>query len=189
MASQRNRRLAAILAADVVGYSRLMRADEEGTFAAVEELRERMLSPAAKELSGRLFKSMGDGFLLEFSSVVAAIRFAMAVQTELKSWNEPRPKAQQVHLRMGLNVGDVIAVDGDLYGDAVNVAARLEAIADPGGICISETALHQLGDNVTLETEDLGNRALKNIETSVTPDFSSRSMFSVPSSSAPIMRL
>ncbi|NDW46324.1 adenylate/guanylate cyclase domain-containing protein [Ruegeria sp. PrR005] len=161
------RRLAAILAADVAGYSRLMGADEDGTLAAVEELRERILLPKADDFSGRLFKSMGDGFLFEFSSILAAMRFAIAVQLELNKWNMTRHAACPIELRMGLNIGDVIVRGEDLFGDAVNIAARLEAIADPGGVCISEAAKQQLGDRIQLAVEDLGERALKNIENPV----------------------
>lgn len=153
------------MAADVAGYSRLMGADEDGTLAAIEELHKRILLPTAEGFSGRLFKSMGDGFLFEFSSVVAAMRFAVAVQHELQKWNETRPAEPTIELRMGLNIGDVIARGDDLFGDAVNVAARLEALAAPGGVCISEAAMQQLGDRMALEVEDLGERALKNIET------------------------
>ncbi|MFC3615012.1 adenylate/guanylate cyclase domain-containing protein [Lutimaribacter marinistellae] len=167
MSREQDRRLAAILAADVAGYSRLMGADESGTLAVIEELQERILLPTAEGFSGRLFKSMGDGFLFEFSSVVAAMRFAVKVQHELQKWNETRPAASPVELRMGLNIGDVIARGEDLFGDAVNVAARLEGIAAPGGVCISEAAMQQLGDRIALDVEDLGERALKNIETPV----------------------
>lgn len=164
MSNENDRRLVAILAADVAGYSRLMGADEDGTFAAVQDLRDHILDPTAKSVAGRLFKSMGDGFLFEFSSVVTAMRFAIEVQFALDKWNAKRRLAPDIELRMGLNIGDVIARDNDLFGDAVNVAARLEAISDPGGICISEAVLQQLGDRIALDVEDLGERALKNIE-------------------------
>jgi len=128
------RRLAAILAADVAGYSRLMGADEEGTHERLKTLLRRLVDPKVKEHRGRIVKTTGDGLLLEFASVVDAVRCAVDVQRELAERNADVPPDRRIELRMGINLGDIIKDGRDIYGDGVNVAARLEALAEPGGI-------------------------------------------------------
>src|SRR5690242_10739815 len=130
------RRLAAIMAADVAGYSRLMGTDEEGTLAALKQLRRDLADPKIKEHRGRIVKTTGDGLLVEFASVVDAVRCAVEVQREMAARNAAAPPGQCIEFRMGINVGDVIIEDGDIFGDGVNIAARLEALAQPGGICL-----------------------------------------------------
>lgn len=157
-----NRRLAAILAADVVGYSRLMGQDEEGTHRRVRELRTAIIEPRLSSHAGRLVKTTGDGFLIEFGSVVSAFRYASEVQDALRA-SEAENSPDALLLRIGINVGDVIADDdGDLFGDGVNVAARIEQICPPGGICVSERAWRDLRQQPVLFT-DLGPQTLKNI--------------------------
>ena len=131
------RRLAAILAGDIAGYSRLMGADEEGTLRTLKELRASFLHPKVTEHRGRIVKTTGDGVLIEFPSVVEAVRYAVEIQRGMIERNADVPAERRIELRMGINLGDIISDDDDIYGDGVNVAARLEALADPGGICIS----------------------------------------------------
>ena len=131
------RRLAAILSADVVGYSRLMAADEEGTLAQLKAHRKELIEPKTAEHQGRVVKLMGDGTLMEFASVVDALTFAIDVQRAMAERNAAVPDDQRVVYRVGINIGDIIVDGDDIYGDGVNVAARLQEIADPGGICIS----------------------------------------------------
>ncbi len=131
------RRLAAILAADVAGYSRLVREDEEGTLAAVKSDIAEAFDRNVVQHNGRIFKIMGDGLLAEFASVVDAVRCAVEVQRALADRNAARPEGRKIEFRIGVNLGDVVAEDDDLHGDGVNVAARLEGLANPGGICIS----------------------------------------------------
>ena len=139
MATQRiERRLAAILAADIAGYSRLMGADEEGTLARLKAHRRELIDPKISEHRGRIVKTTGDGILLEFPSVVEAVSCALAVQRGMVERNAGIPEGQRITFRIGVNLGDVIVEDGDIHGDGVNIAARLEALAEPGGICISE---------------------------------------------------
>lgn len=157
------RRLAAILAADVVGYSRLMGLDESGTLAAIKAWDREILKPALAQHSGRMVKLMGDGVLAEFASAVDAVECAIAMQKAMAIQNEPRPEDRKLNLRMGINLGDVIVEDDDLYGDGVNLAARLEAFAEPGGICVSDDAYRQVRDKLDVEFEDLGEQQLKNI--------------------------
>jgi TolB-like protein len=154
------RRLAAILAADVVGYSKLMGADETGTLSALTALRTGFIEPLIAEHHGRIVKLMGDGFLVEFASVVDAVQCAIAWQTGLATRNDPLP----LSFRIGVNLGDIILEDGDIYGDGVNIAARLETQADTGGICISSIAHEGLGNRIDATFEDLGERTLKNID-------------------------
>ena len=131
------RRLAAILAADVAGYSRLIGADEEGTLARLKVLRAEVIDPKIVAHRGRLVKTTGDGLLVEFGSVVDALRCAVEVQREMVGRNTDVPSDNRIEFRIGINVGDIVVEDGDIFGDGVNVAARLEGLAEPGGICVS----------------------------------------------------
>ncbi len=157
------RRLAAILSADVVGYSRLMGEDEAGTLTALKSHRLELIDPSVEEYGGRIVKLMGDGILIEFPSVVEAFGCAIAVQRGLAKRNEAVPESRQVVFRVGVNVGDVIIEDDDIYGDGVNLAARIQSLADPGGVCISRTARDQIRDKLDIDLEDLGEHELKNI--------------------------
>jgi adenylate cyclase len=158
------RRLAAVLAADVAGYSRLMGADEEGTLAALRTLRRQLLDPKIAEFRGRIVKTAGDGFLIEFASVVDATHCAIDVQRGITERNVSVPPDKRLELRIGINIGDVIVEDNDIFGDGVNVAARLEGIADPGGIVISASAHDAVINRIGAEFCDLGALSLKNIE-------------------------
>jgi TolB-like protein/class 3 adenylate cyclase/Tfp pilus assembly protein PilF len=160
---QVKRRLAAILAADIAGYSRLMGADEEGTLARLKEYRRELIDPKNKQHRGRIVKTTGDGILIEFPSVVDAVRCAIEVQRGMAERNAQVPKDKRIEFRIGINLGDVIVDGRDLYGDGVNIAARLEALAEPGGICISQTVLNHARDKVDFEVEDAGEQSLKNI--------------------------
>src|SRR5271165_5238457 len=131
------RRLAAILAADVAGYSRLIEADEEGTLGRLKALRAEIIDPKIAGYRGRIVKTTGDGLLVEFASVVDALRCAFEVQREMAERNAPLPADKRIEYRIGINVGDIVVEDGDIFGDGVNVAARLEGLAKPGGICVS----------------------------------------------------
>ena len=131
------RRLAAILAADVAGYSRLIEADEEGTLGRLKALRVEVIDPKIGEHRGRLVKTTGDGLLVEFGSVVDALRCAAEVQREMAGRDAEMPSERRIEYRIGINMGDIVVEDGDIFGDGVNVAARLEAQAEPGGICVS----------------------------------------------------
>ena len=157
------RRLAAILAADVVGYSRLMAADEAGTLAALKALRRDFIEPKIAEHHGRIVKLMGDGALVEFASVVDAVRCAVELQEGMAERARDVPPNRQIRFRIGINLGDIIIEDDDIHGDGVNVAARLEALAEPGGICVSRTVRNHVQDKLALAFEDLGERTLKNI--------------------------
>ncbi len=156
------RKLAAILAADVVGYSRLMGEDEAGTAKLVRERRE-AATPIVRGFGGRLVKTTGDGVLLEFPSVVAAVECAIAIQAMMAERNVELPETKRILYRVGVNLGDVLTDGEDILGDGVNVAARLEGIAEPGGICLSEDAWRQVRDKVKAAFADLGEKALKNI--------------------------
>jgi adenylate cyclase len=158
------RRLTAILAADVVGYSRLMGEDETSTLAALKTLRAELVDPKIAEHQGRIVKLTGDGMLVEFPSVVNAVACAADVQRGMRGRNAGVPQEQQIEFRMGVNVGDVIVEGGDIFGDGVNVAARLESIAPPGGIAVSQSVRDQLGKRLGFTFEDMGERRLKNIE-------------------------
>jgi class 3 adenylate cyclase len=131
------RRLAAILAADVVGYSRLMGTDEEGTLTRLKSLRNELIDPGIAEHKGRIVKTTGDGLLVEFGSVVDAVQCAVEVQAAMAERNAEVPSEQRIELRIGINLGDIIIDEGDIFGDGVNIAARLEALAVPGGICVN----------------------------------------------------
>ncbi len=158
-----HRRLAAILAADVVGYSRMMEVDEAGTLAALKSRRREILEPLVAKNEGRVFKVTGDGVLVEFASAVNAVRCAVDLQQSLAFANADLPKDSQIVLRVGVNLGDVMIEGGDLYGDGVNLAARLEAMAEPGGVCLSETIYHQVRKRLNLSYVDLGPRSVKNL--------------------------
>jgi TolB-like protein/class 3 adenylate cyclase len=157
------RRLAAILAVDVAGYSRLMGEDEEGTLAALRAVRRELADPKIAEHRGRIVKTTGDGLLAEFASVVDAVRCAVEVQREMIARNAAIPEQPRIEFRMGINVGDIIIEDGDIFGDGVNIAARLEALAEPGGICLSAAAHEQVRDRLDLAFDDLGEQQVKNI--------------------------
>ncbi len=157
------RRLAAILEADLVGYSRLMGADEAGTHARVKALHEGFIEPLVAEHRGRVFKTAGDGFLCEFASVVDAVGCALAWQAGIAEREMVEPEDQRFRFRIGINLGDVIVDGDDLFGDGVNIAARLEALADTGSIFISGDAYRQVKGKVDAAFEDLGDRELKNI--------------------------
>jgi len=157
------RRLAAILAADIAGYSRLMGGDEEGTLAALRAVRRELGDPKIAEHRGRIVKTTGDGLLAEFASVVDAVRCAVEVQREMTARNAATPAERRIEFRMGINVGDIIIEDGDIFGDGVNIAARLEALAEPGGICLSAATHEQVRDRLDLAFDDLGEQQVKNI--------------------------
>jgi class 3 adenylate cyclase len=158
------RRLAAILAADVVGYSRMMGADEEGTFARLKSLRRRMIDPKIAEHRGRIVKTMGDGLLVEFHSVVDALRCADEVQRAMADAEASLPPARRIVFRIGIHQGDVILQqDGDIFGEGVNIAARLESIAEPGGICVSSRVQEDAAGKLGLIFDDMGEQTLKNI--------------------------
>jgi TolB-like protein/class 3 adenylate cyclase len=157
------RRLAAILAADVAGYSRLIGADEGGTLERLRALRRELLDPKIAEHRGRLVKTTGDGLLVEFGSVVDALRCAVEVQREMSGRNTGVPSDNGIELRIGINVGDIVVEDGDIFGDGVNIAARLEGLAEPGGICVSARVQEDAAGKLDLTFEDVGEQALKNI--------------------------
>ena len=157
------RRLAAILSADVVGYSRLMAGDETGTLGRLKGLRGEIIDPIIAEHNGRIVKLMGDGALVEFASVVDAVECAVAAQKAVAEHQADVPEALRIALRIGINLGDVIVEGDDIYGDGVNVAARIEALAPPGGICISRAARDQVRDKLDLALEDMGEIEVKNI--------------------------
>ena len=157
------RRLTAILAADVVGYSRLMGEDEVGTLERLKSCRRELVDPAIKEFHGRIIKLMGDGALVEFASVVDAVQCAAAIQRRMAERDQGTAEAQQIRFRIGVNLGDIIVEGNDIYGDGVNIAARLEAMAEPGGICISGTAFDHAVHKVDVGFAGLGEQRLKNI--------------------------
>jgi len=157
------RRLAAILAADVAGYSRLIGADETGTLGRLRTIRTELIDPAIAAHNGRLVKTTGDGFLVEYSSVVDALRSAIEIQAGIAERNDRVPQDQRIEFRIGLNVGDVVVEDGDIFGDGVNVAARLEGLAEPGGICVSARVQEDVAGRLDLAFEDMGEQQLKNI--------------------------
>src|SRR6186713_1900220 len=159
-----NRKLAAILAADVVGYSRLASADEDRTLARLRTLRSDLIDPTIAVHNGRVIKRTGDGALVEFRSVVDAVRCAVEVQNGMAERNAGVPPERRIEFRIGIHLGDVVEEsDGDLMGEGVNIAARLEAIAEPGAICLSEDAYRQVKARLDLSVSDLGSTQLKNI--------------------------
>src|SRR5215831_8193826 len=157
------RRLAAILAADVAGYSRLMGADEEGTHERLKTLLRQLVDPKVKEHRGRIVKNTGDGMLVEFGSIVDAVRCAAEIQQAMRDCNTDIPEDKRISFRMGINLGDAIVEPDDIFGDGVNIAARLEALAEPGGICISRTVHDHIGERLPYSFEDIGEQLVKNI--------------------------
>jgi adenylate cyclase len=157
------RRLAAILCADVVEYSRLMGADEEKTLAVLKSHRRELIDPLIDQHRGRIFKTTGDGMLIEFASVVDAVRCAVVVQLGMDDRNANLPERERIRLRIGINVGDVMVDEGDMFGDGVNVAARIEALAAPGEICVSASVREQIGEKLPIRFTDLGDHGVKNI--------------------------
>src|SRR5271165_4752833 len=157
------RRLAAIWAADVAGYSRLIGADEEGTLGRLKALRAELIDPKIAAHRGRIVKTTGDGLLVEFASVVDALRCAAEVQAAMAESNVPTPPDHRIEFRIGIHQGDIVVEEGDIFGDSVNVAARLEGLAEPGGICVSARVQEDAAGRLDLAFEDLGEQQLKNI--------------------------
>ena len=159
-----NRRLTTILAADAVGYSRLVGTDEEGTLKHLRALRKDLIDPVIAAHRGRIVKTTGDGLLVEFASVVDAVRSAVEMQRAMADSNSGLPPDKRIEFRVGINLGDVVVEDdGDLMGDCVNVPARLEGIAEPGGICLSSAAYDQVRGKIDIAAQDRGEQYLKNI--------------------------
>src|SRR5437868_2813354 len=180
------RRLAAILAADVVGYSRLMGSDEMGTITALKSHRRELVDSAISEHRGRIVKTTGDGMLVEFASVLDAVGCAVSVQRSMLKRNTNIPEDKQIVFRIGINVGDIIIDGDDIFGDGVNIAARLETLCEPGGVCISRTANDQIRDKLSLAFADLGEQAVKNISRAVGVfGLTARDIQSLPGSVAP----
>jgi adenylate cyclase len=157
------RRLAAILAADVAGYSRLIGADEGGTLQALKAIRAELIDPKIATHNGRLVKTTGDGLLVEFGSVVNALQCAPEMQAGMDERNATVPEDKRIEFRIGINMGDIVVEDGDIFGDGVNVAARLEGLAEPGGICVAARVQEDAAGKLDLAFEDLGEQQLKNI--------------------------
>ncbi len=157
------RRLAAVVAADVAGFSRLMGADEEGTLARLKATRRTLVDPAIASHRGRIVKTTGDGMLVEFASAVDAARSAFVVQRSMAEQNAALPQDQRIEFRIGIHVGDIMFDENDIFGDGVNIAARLEGIAEPGGICMSDDAYRQVRGKVEMTCDDMGPQELKNI--------------------------
>src|SRR5262249_3192246 len=161
------RRLAAILAADIAGYSRLMGQDEVATLRALKAHRRELVDPAIAKHHGRIVKTTGDGMLVEFASIVDAVACAVSIQRAMIGRNEGVPQDRQIVFRIGINVGDIMTDGDDIFGDGVNVAARLEALCEPGGLCISRGANEQIRDKLSLAFADLGEHTVKNIARSI----------------------
>ncbi|MGH6739236.1 MAG: adenylate/guanylate cyclase domain-containing protein, partial [Bradyrhizobium sp.] len=158
------RRLAAVFAADMVGFSRLMEVDETGTLARLKTHRIELIDPAIAESHGRIIKTTGDGMLVEFHSIVDAVLCAAEIQRRMARRNADVAPARWIQYRIGINLGDVIVENDDIFGDGVNIAARLETLAEPGGICVSGAVRDQLGQRLEdIEFEDLGDQSVKNI--------------------------
>jgi len=157
------RRLAAVLAADVAGYSRMMCTDEEGTLAGLKSFRKTLVDPTIAAHRGRIVKTTGDGMLVEFASAVDAARCAIRVQLGMAEQNATMPQVKRIEFRIGIHVGDIIVDDNDIFGDGVHIAARLEGIAEPGGVCISDDTYRQIRGKVEIVCDDLGSQSLKNI--------------------------
>jgi adenylate cyclase len=157
------RRLAAILAADVAGYSRIMGQDEVGTLSRLRSHRREFIDPKIAEHKGRIVKTTGDGILAEFPSVVEAVACAVVIQRGMAERNTTTPESQRIEFRIGIHQGDIIVEDGDIFGDGVNVAARLEGLAEPGAICVSARVEEDAAGRLDLAFEDMGDQSLKNI--------------------------
>src|SRR5262249_1168094 len=157
------RRLAAILAADVAGYSRLMGVDEEGTLAALKACHQEFIDPKIPQHPRPIVKTTRDRALVEFASAVDAVRWAMEIQRGMAARSAATPEDRRIEFRIGINVGDIISDGGDIYGDGVNIAARLEALASPGAIFLSDNAYQQIKGKLTLDVNDMGEQSLKNI--------------------------
>ncbi len=189
------RRLTTILSADVVGYSRLMGDDEAGTLTALKALRRELVKPKETQYGGRTVKLMGDGALMEFASVVDAVAFAVEVQVAVAERNAEVPEDRQIVYRMGINIGDIIVEGDDIYGDGVNIAARLEGLAEPGGICVSRSVHTQVRGKLDLNLDHLGKQQVKNIAEPVSvyrvvmDDKAARLVTAVQASSTPARRL
>jgi class 3 adenylate cyclase len=158
------RRLAAILAADVVGFSRLVGKDEEGTLARLKATRMEVVEPRLAQHHGRMVKLMGDGALVEFASVIDAVSCAVDIQQSMTQRAAGQDQSDRILYRIGINVGDVVVEDDDILGDGVNIAARLEGLAEPGGICVSGKVYDEVGAKLDLAYDDLGEQRVKNIE-------------------------
>lgn len=158
-----DRRLAAILAADVVGYSRLMNRDEAGTLASLKAYRQELIDPKINEYHGRIVKLMGDGMLVEFASIVDAVHCAVDIQLGIAKRYKTHPDDNRIELRIGINLGDVILDGDDIYGDGVNIAARLEGLAETGGICVSDVVRQIIKAATDVQFEDFGEKKVKNI--------------------------
>jgi adenylate cyclase len=182
------RRLAAILAADVAGYSRLMGVDEEGTLAALKAHRREIVDPKIAEYRGRIVKTTGDGALVEFGSAVDAVRCALEIQQRMAERNSTVTDDRRIEFRIGINIGDVIIDEGDVFGDGVNIAARLEALANPGSICIVDSAYRQIEGKVPVNVADLGEQQLKNIE-QLSPRLTNRLLPFCPSPTCQVSRI
>src|SRR5439155_7671351 len=156
------RRLAAILAADVAGYSRLIEADEEGTLGRLKSLHAEIIDPKIAEHRGRIVKTTGDGLLVEFASVVDALRCAAEMQADIAESSAPLPPDRRIEFRVGIHQGDIVVENGDIFGYGVNVAARLEGLAESGGICVSARVREDAAGRLDLVFEDIGEQALKN---------------------------
>ena len=163
-----DRRLAAIMAVDVVGYSRLMGADEAGTLARVKAHRIEFAEPLIAEHHGRVVKLTGDGALVEFASAVDAVECAVAIQNGMAEREAAEPEDRRIRYRIGINIGDIVLEDGDIFGDGVNVAARLEGLAEPGGICIARNVYNQVKAKLDLGFEPMGEHRVKNIAEPIT---------------------
>jgi adenylate cyclase len=157
------RRLAAVLAADVAGYSRLMGRDEERTLAQLKTFRKTLIDPGITAHRGRIVKTTGDGMLVEYASAVDAARCALEIQREIAKQNADVPLDLRIEFRIGIHVGDIIIDDNDIFGDGVNIAARLEGVAEPGGVCISDDAYRQIRGKIDIAFDDIGEQTLKNI--------------------------
>jgi adenylate cyclase len=164
---RQERRLTTILAADVVGFSRMMEVDEGETLSALKANRTKLIEPRAQKFGGRTVKLMGDGALMEFGSVVDAVLFAVDVQCAMAEFGADIPAERRIVYRIGINIGDIIVEGDDIYGDGVNIAARLEGLADPGGICVARNVFDQVKNKIDIDFEDLGDKQVKNIDEAI----------------------
>ena len=183
------RRLAAILAADVVGYSRLMEGDEIETLTSLKSHRRELIDRCIVEHRGRIVKTTGDGMLVEFASVVDAVACAVTIQRGMFRRNAGVPHDKQIVFRIGINIGDVIIDGQDIFGDGVNIAARLETLCEPGGVCISRAANDQIRDKLSMSFADFGEQAVKNISRAVGVfGLTARDIAAIPDSASPPIR-